>query len=402
MEKLSTKKQVNALALLFALTYMVSYITRINYGAIIVEMESATGFSKSMLSLAVTGSFITYGAGQIISGIIADITSPKKLITYGLILTIAMNTLIPICKTPYQMLAVWCINGFAQSLMWPPLVRLMTVLLTTKDYRRVTGKVSWGSSIGTIAVYLFSPVLISLLGWKSVFWCSAVCGIIMIFVWNKYSYEIPVQNKEKTVEVSKNKKYKIFTPLMIFIMIAIILQGMLRDGVTTWMPSYIQDTYQLGNEISILTGVVLPVFSIFCFQLATKLYIKVFSNPISCAAVFFLAGVISATGICFFTGKSAIFSILFSAILTGAMHGVNLMLICMIPQFFEKSGRVSTVSGIINSCTYIGSAISTYGIALLSQKLGWGFTLLSWVLIAVAGTLICFICKKFWKKRFKF
>ncbi len=400
--KLTSKKQVNFLTFLFSLTYMISYITRINYGAIIVEMESATGLTQSMLSMALTGSFITYGIGQVISGIIGDRVSPKRLVSIGFIITTLMNFLIPFSRSPYLMLVIWCVNGFAQSLMWPPLVRLMTTLLTSEDYKMVTTKVSWGSSFGTIAVYLLSPIIISLLGWKFVFFFSSVCGLIMLFVWNKFCIDVGVTRREKSVvEVSKDKKYKLFTPLMVFIMVAIILQGLLRDGVTTWMPSYIKDTYNLGNTISILTGVVLPIFSILCFWVATKLYIKVFTNPIACAGVFFLLGTLSALGIYFITGKSALGSILLSAILTGAMHGVNLMLVCMVPPFFEKGGRVSTVSGVINSCTYIGSAISTYGIALLSEKFGWNFTVLIWILIAGIGALVCGICKYFWKKRFK-
>ncbi len=61
MTKLDTKKQISTLAFLFAATYMISYMTRINYGAIISEMEVSTGFSRSLLSMALTGSFITYG-----------------------------------------------------------------------------------------------------------------------------------------------------------------------------------------------------------------------------------------------------------------------------------------------------------------------------------------------------
>lgn len=402
VSKLTSKKEINFLTFLFALTYMVSYITRINYGAIIVEMESATGISKSMLSMALTGSFITYGTGQVISGIIGDKISPKKLVSMGLIITVLMNIAIPFSRNPYLMLAIWCINGFAQSFMWPPLVRLMTTLFTADDYKKATTKVSWGSSFGTIAVYLISPVLISLLGWKSVFFFSALCGAVMIFVWNKFSYDIGVQKREKSiVEVSNDKKYKLFTPLMLFIMVAIILQGMLRDGVTTWMPTYIKDTYNLGNAVSILTGVVLPIFSILSFWLATRLYIKVLTNPITCACVFFLLGTLSSVGIYFITGKSAAFSVLLSAILTGAMHGVNLMLVCMLPPYFEKSGKVSTVSGVINSCTYIGSAISTYGIAIISESFGWGSTVKIWILIAALGTLICFVSRSPWKNRFK-
>lgn len=398
MARLRDKNQINRLIILFTLTYMVSYITRINYGAIISEMENSTDMPRSLLSMALTGSFITYGTGQIISGILGDKFSPKKLVSCGFIITIIMNLLIPFCSSPYQMLAVWCVNGFAQSLMWPPMVKLMTSLLTAEEYNRATVRISWGSSFGTIFVYLLSPLLISAAGWKSVFVCSALMGAIMLIVWNKCSYEIQAEPKT-AAKVQTKSNNTIFTPVMICIMLAIILQGMLRDGVTTWMPSYISETYNLSSVISILTGVMLPVFSILSFQAASRMYAKKFTNPVMCAGVIFGAGAVSALGLYFFTGHSAALSVILSALLTGCMHGVNLMLICMVPAYFKKYGNVSTVSGIINSCTYIGSAFSTYGIALLSEKLGWNFTLLTWLMIAAAGTALCVGSARAWQNR---
>lgn len=400
MVKLQDKKQVNNLALLFAITYMISYITRINYGAVISEMVIQTGISKSLLSLSLTGSFITYGAGQIISGICGDRFSPKKLVSYGLLVTIIMNILIPICNSPYQMLIVWCINGFAQAFLWPPLVQLMTTLLTEADYAKVAVKVSWGSSLGTIVVYLAAPLLISLFGWKSVFLFSAGFGLIMLLIWNKYSYEIKPQKKVDRQENPKGSIKMFFSPLMIGVMVAIILQGMLRDGVTTWMPSYITETYNMSNIISILTGVALPIFGIISFQLSSLLYRMKFTNPLMCSGVIFGVGALSALALYFLSGSSASLSVFFSALLTASMHGVNLILICMIPPFFKKYGNVSTASGILNSCTYIGSAISTYGIAVLSENHGWKFTLLIWLLIAIVGTIICLVCVKPWAKQF--
>ena len=392
----SVNKSYARITLLFAVTYMISYITRINYGAIISEMVSATGFTKAQLSMALTGSFITYGVGQIISGICGDKFSPKKLITLGLILTVLMNLLIPICKNPHQMLVVWCINGFAQSLMWPPLVRLMSVLLSDEDYKKASTKVSWGSSIGTVVVYLISPLLISLFGWKSVFIFSAICGAVMIFVWNRYSYDTGIPVTKNEVSRNRTEKSSLFGIVMIGVIAAIILQGMLRDGVTTWMPSYISETYNMSNEISILTGVILPLFGLICIQAASTLYIKKFTNPLMCAGAFFFTGAISALALFLLTSKNAAFSVLFSALLTGSMHGVNLILICMIPPFFKSRGNVSTVSGVLNSCTYIGSAISTYGIAVLSENIGWSNTLLVWLMIALLGTAICMVCFKPW------
>ncbi|MBQ7915625.1 MAG: MFS transporter [Firmicutes bacterium] len=399
MTKISDPKKIRNLIFLFSLTYFVSYITRINYGAIISEMERATQLSRSLLSMAVTGSFITYGVGQIISGICGDAFSPKKLISLGLCVTILMNVLLPLCTNPYIMLAIWCINGFAQAFMWPPMLKLMIFLLTDESYRQETVKVSMGASVGTIAVYLLSPLLISLFGWKSVFFFSAAAGGVMLMFCNMFCPDIP-----KTPKMPHTKKnsadFKIlFSPLMISVMLAIVLQGMLRDGVTTWMPTYISETYQLSNIIAILTGVILPIFSIISFQVTAWLYHRKLTNPLLCAGVIFGVGAVSALALVLLTGHNAVFSVIFSALLTACMHGVNLILISMLPAYFQKYGNVSTVSGVLNACTYIGSAISTYGIALLSEQFSWQLTLVVWLLIAACGAVLCLSCIKPWQKR---
>ncbi len=194
----------------------------------------------------------------------------EKLVSCGLILTVCMNILIPFCVNHYQMLAVWCVNGFAQAFMWPPLVRLMSAFFSMDSYKKASVKVSWGSSIGTILVYLVSPLLIATVGWKYVFWVSALCGAIMIVVWNRYCCDISCEKQQGNNSTAKIGWKILVSPLMFGIMLAIVLQGMLRDGVTTWMPTYISETYNLSSVISILTSVILPIFSIICYEITSK------------------------------------------------------------------------------------------------------------------------------------
>ena len=59
----NTSKSNYKLTYIFMLTYLVSYITRINYGTVIAEMVVRTHFSEALLSMALTGSFVTYGVG---------------------------------------------------------------------------------------------------------------------------------------------------------------------------------------------------------------------------------------------------------------------------------------------------------------------------------------------------
>ena len=80
------------------------------------------------------------------------------------------------------------------------------------------------------------------------------------------------------------------------------------------------------------------------------------------------------------------------------MHGVNMIMVCMVPPYFGKFGRISFISGLLNACTYVGSAISTYGIAKFSESFGWNSTILLWAGIAFAGLAICVIFAKVWHK----
>ena len=389
------------LALLMMITYMVSYITRINYGAVLVEMVEATGFSKTQLSMAVTGSFITYGTGQIISGFLGDRLSPKRLMACGLGVTALINMILPFFENPYIMAGLWCVNGFAQAFMWPPLVRIMVAVFTEEEYKHATVTVSYGSSAGTVLIYLLSPIIISFLGWKSVFRIASLCAIIMIPVWLRLCPEVTVSRSEKAKsEGGTSGALKVlFTPMMIACMLAIVLQGALRDGVTTWMPSYISETYSLGSAVSILTGVALPLFSIFCFRITEYVYVRHIRSPLTCAAVVFGVGTLAAAVLLLVTGHSAIASIACTAVLTGCMHGVNLLLICMLPHYFKSTGRVSLISGVLNACTYVGSAASTYLTPLIMGDGTWSVTVLSWLITAALGTLLCLFCIPAWRKR---
>ena len=82
------------------------------------------------------------------------------------------------------------------------------------------------------------------------------------------------------------------------------------------------------------------------------------------------------------------------------MHGVNLMFISLLPTFFRRSGCVSTASGVLNAAVYVGSAVSTYGVAALSDLWGWGATLWIWLGIAAVGTALCLISIRPWAKSY--
>lgn len=396
-------KSPTAIVILFALTYMTSYVTRVNFDAIIQTMETSTGLS---LALAVSVLSITYGIGQLVSGYFGDRIAPKKLVFLGLLVSTATNLVIPLCSNAYTMTVVWGINGFAQSFMWPPLVKMLSVLLSDKEYNAAVGYVTYGSSLGTILVYLASPSICSNFGWRFVFFGSAAVGAIMLVAWSFLADPVNPKRDETEKQTtllkdSTKPKTKIFTPIMFFIMFAIVCQGTLRDGVQTWLPSFLRDSYpELGENKAILSGAILPIFSIVCLKLATLLYTKTqLNNPLFCSGIFFGSGALAAALLALLSGKNAAASVAMMAILTGSMHGVNLMFICMIPNAFKSTGKVALVSGVLNSCTYLGSFIGKYVIRSLQKTIGWNSVAYIWFGIALCGAIISFAFAKSWLKK---
>jgi len=404
MNRIVEKKYINLLVFLCSAVYFVSYITRINYGAVLVEIIADKGITKAAASLVVTGSSITYGVGQLISGYLGDKVKPHLLIAWGLITTALMNLLFPFCSYG-MMIAAWCVNGLAQAMMWPPMVKILTQYLGSEQYKRNCVKISWSSSLGTIAVYLFAPFIIGASGWKGVFFYSGIAAAIMtvillVSIGRITSHTEDVEEEVQAIsdKVKNTSGIKPILPVLAIAAVGIILQGILRDGITTWMPTYISDTYNLGSRVAILTGVVLPIFSIICHQLASVIYTSFIRNEFICSAVIFAVAFVASAILTASGSTSAVLSVILSAVVTGCMHGVNLILICMIPAYFEKYGKVSLISGFLNSCTYIGAAISTYGMAVVSDNFGWNATIAMWAVVALVGVIVCISGSRKWKK----
>lgn len=410
MTKINDKSKTTKIMIMFMIVYMVSYLTRLDFEGLISEIVRAEGLEKSTVSICVTCLFITYGVGQLFSGFLGEKVQPKMLIFGGLMTSAVMNVAVTLCSSPYQMAVIWGFNGIAQAFMWPPLVKMMTELFDEETYKKAVVRVSWGSSIGTAAIYVFGPIFISLfgekyvfgrsMGWRSAFlFCAAVAVCMAVVVMKVCPNTGEAETSELIRETPESNAKAKIPAFLVLIMVAIVLQGMLRDGVTTWTPSLISETFGLPTDHSILTGVFLPLFAVLAFQAVGLVNRKSrMKNEVLLSAVLFLFGAAAAALLAVFNGKSPVLNIALSALLTGCMHGVNLMLICTLPAHFKKYGNVSFVSGLLNFCTYVGSAIAIYAIAKVAEQFAWGVTIAIWCVISALGAVICFTQAARWKK----
>lgn len=400
---MTLKQKYARLTVLCTAVYFTSYISRINLAAVMVELIQSGFAEKQVAALALTLCSVTYGVGQVLSGWMGDRFKPQNIILLGFVLTASMNLRVSFLQDPTLLPVLWAINGFAQACMWPPLLSILTVQLPQEQYSRACVWVSQGSAFGTIFVYACSPLLIRLGGFRTVFGFSGVAALIVAVIWKIFYERLFGKSTAAGMQAATQEDAKATEPfnrhalmLMGLIMLGIVLQGALRDGVTNWMPTFVSENFGLDSSSAILTGVLLPVFQIPCTEAAAWLQRKRLPNEATAAGVIFTLGAISSVLLFVFMNRSVLITALLMALLVGCMHGVNFMLISLSPRQFRRFGHVSLISGTLNSCTYIGSALSTYGFALLSESMGWRGTSLLWAGIAGLGAVVCLTISHSW------
>ena len=362
----------------------------------------------------------------------------------GLFLAVVCNVGIFFATTIPAMTVIWSINGFAHALLWPPIVRLMSTYLSPEDYSFAAVRVNQGSSIATVSLYLFCPLLLGFMEWRTIMLLCAAWGAVMTVLWfvldrhricvsqigrghgQLHGEEIPLcarrfvggdlivfpfypalHKEAENAEAPTPTQKALPVPLYIFgaialIMPGIMLQGMLRDGVTNWMPSFLSETFHLSEENSIVSTVILAIFTMISYSAFRALQQRFFRNEVTCASAIF-AGSAIVCAILFlvntFAPEAALVpSLLLMALTVAAMHGINLMLISIVPRRFVPFGKVSTYSGILNASTYVGAALSTYGFAALAETFDWNFTILTWAIIALIGAVVCFFGARIWQR----
>lgn len=100
----------------------------------------------------------------------------------------------------------------------------------------------------------------------------------------------------------------------------------------------------------------------------------------------------------FFPDKSVWISLASLGVTTSAMLGINTMLTGVVPIYFAKYGRASSVTGFLNAFVYVGSGVSGMGIGAVAQRFGWSVTVWAWVGTVFVGLAVCLLAAAKWKR----
>lgn len=394
------------IVLMCTIAYFASYFSRKTFAVVMVDMLKNNVLERDIAGFVGTALFVFYGLGQLISGYLGDKFPPKYLMFAGLMISAVCNLLLPLSPNQYLMIPIWAVNGFAQALLWPPIVRILASNLSHEKYVTANLIVTCGAHVSTVVLYVYAPICIKFMSWKSVFFTSSIFCVVVgaLFLFSMClilkDAEIQESSAKKTSIVEKIPLFKTFNSSgVLLIFVCIIAMGFMRDGIESWLPTLYCEAFGRDSSESILVSVALPIFSIISLFVVRIIHKgKVFNNETRGAGILFLISALLcvplAILISFENVACRVICLLLAGLTCACMHSCNFLLISCVPGRFAKSGRASTIGGFCNACTYVGAAGSMYGIALISEHFGWRPTIISWIAFCLVGVLFAILSFK--------
>lgn len=395
------------LCILCWIAYASTYICRLNYSAVMPELEKLNVFPESQIAAISSAFFICYGIGQIFSGMLGDRISPRYMIFGGLAISSISNIIIFTVNSFFPFITLWAINGAVQSMVWTPILRTAGDYFSPYERERFGIHIASTVPLGTLSSYGVSLLTMLILPWKYVF---LVCGLISLAAsayWFLGTKEIIT--KDGKVQSSEEKKssaslpYKKMLGLMassgVFILtISIVIQGTLKDSVTQWIPTFFSQRFSTGTGTSLALTMILPIINVTgaYFARFANRYLR---NELKTSMMFFAVAAAFLAILNFF-GDNIILALICMAGVTNCMFAINVMIITMVPLHFSRFGCVSTVGGLLNAVAYIGCGALNMvaGSILENSGSSWSALFIMWLILAAIAVAATGIAVLPWNK----
>ena len=397
------------------MAYSFSYIGRLNFSASMAEMTNSGVLLKSEAGAVTTGFFICYGIGQFLSGWLGDKVSPRYLVFTGLACSSVINLAISFAPPFVLLVALWSANGLAQALLWAPICRIVSDRVQTERRQKACTALATTMAGGTLFAYILSALLISANGWRASFICGSFCTLFAAVVWiivttgiekdtdkNGIIEERPVFVDEGGESVPHDEIPSNFIKLLIVsglmtLAVASGVQGILKDCMSTWVPTFISDMFEMNSVVSILTGTLLPVFGLFGPYLANRIMAKT-RDELSSLFILFVISSGALSLLALFGRFSIVVSIVSLAVTYACSLGQNMFIVGTIPMYFHNVGKVSIMTGTLNAVSYLSTAVMSWVTGALVDTAGWGIVMTIWLILSAVAAVSVIFAKRRWNK----
>lgn len=381
--------------------YASAYLCRTNLSIALPKMLEDFSWNKASAGLIGSAFFWAYAIGQLVNGYMGDRIQTRRFIFLGLGMSSIVNISIGFSQSFLTVLLLWMVNGFLLSMLWGPIVKCISVWFSRSQRNRV----AMGMSMSMIGGYLLSwgvvGAIVSVTSWSWAFWIPGIVTIGYSVIWvvnmKNHPREVGLEVQDSAeagdavpaaAERGSVSLFHIIRESKLYLVaIACVAQGVIKDGITLWTPSFLQDVFHLSQEKTAFFSVIVPLVSILGIVIAGWLN-KTFKEKekvpvmllLACTAVFCII-------MFYFSGVHLYLDILLLSLSSSLMYGANTLLLTIVPLNFSRFNKVSGIAGFLDFCSYMGAALSGFLTGFIVDSAGWKYMMVMWAALAFLGII---------------
>ncbi len=370
------KKQKQLIWVCFT-CYILVYVAKLNYNALMVDIIDTMGVTKAAAGLVGTFFFAAYGISQFVHAAFIKRYNLKWVVSGAFLSAGICNLLMTVVGSVSAMKYVWLVNGVSTSFLWCGMFGEMCKYLNPENSRRSIVFMGLTTSLGTTANYVLCALVTQFAFWKVSFYIAFGVMTFAAVLW--FTFINDIEGKYSTIEAAKNNSCEtqrkkttksIIICLGVFFVAAALVQ-FIRDGMTSWVPTLLYELYKLPKTLSIVLTLGLPLVGAVS-NITVVLLEKKIKN-LALLYLIFTGGIALSLGIlmCVYTANIVVLTMFLFVLAAFMGSGVGAIITSHVPVYYKIYFNAGALAGLSNGSSYVGSMFSTYTLGLVADNGGW-------------------------------
>lgn len=415
------------------MTYTLAYTLRVNIAVVIPALISERGYTLTEMGLVTSLYFITYMLGQLVNGYLGDRIGSKQLIVAGLIGSALCNLGVALAPGLGLTALCWAVNGIAQSMLWAPIMKTLSTWFARYQLERVSFIMSMSMIVGYAVSWGVSSFLVTSRNWQMAFYLPA--GLVGLFVLvllfffqgapasethndgvvdgaaapnagatrtpdaaaAGVSSAVALNNADAGVPDSsaagkrpEDLSIREFFRLIQLpgLLVIALLQGLIREGISVWFPTILQDSGKLSANKPVLILIIIPLVNFGGILLVRRVNRHVKGDSIRTLLIVFFMTASAALLLNIFLTQLFWLVVPSMVVLLALTYGLTPILTSVIPFQYAQYRRVALTTGVLDFAIYSGAAVSGLASGAIADFFSWNGVMLLWLAAAVLGLIL--------------
>ena len=392
-EKSNMRRRAWSFGFTGILAYTTGYVVRNLLSVATPEMTVGEGatFSTEFVGLLSLLLLISYATGQLFAGFLGDTIRAKYMILISLLVVGTVNIIVSLTTIAWLLILCFAMMGLSLAMLRGPITKMISESLDKDRAQFICTLIFVFSHLGPF----LASALALVFHWQKMFFyvgiftlCVGVFAFLSISIFEKKGW-ITFRASERHGFAAYKGLFRIDG--VPFFMIIGGVSEIANTAIGFWLPTYFADalklpdaTAQLLNMVAAILNTVSPFITLMIYRLIKKRDVLLLRCMFPIAILSFISMIFTPSVlpkiIIFMVGKTAL-SIAAAVLWSIFIPGMG------------KTGKVSSISGVIDCAGYVAAALASWTFGKLAGA-NWTLILCIWAGIAAVGFATSMIRKQ--------